>query len=138
LEYKITKKFAELYQEEKLLYMMKPILEKLVKEKKEYQSELQIVLSLENQINEGKTLEHTLEEEKQMHESYKYYSSYIKTEEIEKLKNNIRDLTIKNKNMLERKSKIKEKLDTIQYILNKFWIAIPIAILLGIIIGYMI
>jgi hypothetical protein len=138
LEYKITKKFAELYQEEKLLYMMKPILEKLVKEKKEYQSELQIVLSLENQINEGKTLEHTLEEEKQMHESYKYYSSYIKTEEIKKLKNNIRDLTIKNKNMLEGKSKIKEKLDTIQYILNKFWIAILIAILLGIIIGYMI
>ncbi len=151
LEYKITKRFAELYQKEQLVFMMKPILEKLVKEKKEYQLELQTVLSLENQIKEGRKLKYNLEEEKELHENYKFYSTNIKAKEIKKLESKLKEsddisfesflenleLEEQNKKLLEEKLKVEDNLNEIQFILKKFSMAIPIAILLGIIIAYL-
>jgi len=110
LEYKITKRFAELYQKEQLVFMMKPILEKLVKEKKEYQLELQTVLSLENQIKEGRKLEYDLEEEKEEYKNYKFYCTNFKSEEIERLKNELKREKGKNTELFWENSFLEDDL----------------------------
>jgi len=88
---------------------------------------------------------YNLEEEKEEYKNYKFYSTNIKSEEIESLKAELEREKNESTNYfittldLEDKLKIKEdEIENIENLIGKFFMAVPIAILLGIIITFMV